>query len=329
MNFVWVSKKTGVQVSGPSFRSRQNGVTALVQMHHDRKLSEWISEESDPPSSRNRGARFYSLQAMKGCSVSVGRNLVKESYLRLLILVCIIAFLVLLIPAATAKTAEASVSETLTRGGRFTVTITALPSTAYYIWLPGTSTMSGEPRDQPPVISDNVGNVEKDPPGGPFTIGSYQFSNGDGRTILEDVAPSTSSMSATNYYALVTTDSIGQGTVEFQTSVDTGLRSYSVRVENPRSVDSDTLQLRLQVFTRRAPVTQTPQLPSETTVTFVPVSSTMEVTVTTPPVPAQQTMPPTTAFQTQEPAAVPSRRAGLESGLAIVAAGIVLGLKRR
>ena len=250
----------------------------------------------------------------------------KDTYPHLIILVCIMTFLFLLLPAATAKTAEASVSETLTRGGRFTVTITGLPGTGYYIWLPGTFTMSGEPRDQPPVISDNVGNVEKDPPGGPFTIGLYQFSNGDGRTILDDVAPSTSSMSATNYYALVTTDSVGLAVVEFQTSVDTGLRSYSVRVENPRSIDSDTLQLRLQVFTRRAPSIQTIQSPAETMVTNVPAITATPVIVLTAPSVTQQVTVPTT---TPTPAPVPSRRAAMESGLVLVAAGIVLGLKSR
>jgi len=252
----------------------------------------------------------------------------RETYLRVFILTCIIAFLILLVPAAATKTAEASVGETLTRGGRFTVTITALPSTAYYIWLQGTSTMSGEPRDQPPVISDTVGNVEKDPPGGPYTIGSYQFSNGDGRTILDDVAPSTPAMSATDYYALVTTDSVGQAVVEFQTSVDTGLRSYSVRVENPRSVDSDTLQLRLQVFTRRAPVIQTPVPPAETIVTTAPAgTATPPLSITTPIPTIQTAVLMMTA--TPSPIPVPTRRTALESYIVFFAAGIALVTKRR
>jgi len=247
---------------------------------------------------------------------------------RLFILACIILFLFLLIPAAATKTAEASVSQTLTRGGRFTVTITGLPSTGYYIWLPGTFTMSGEPQDQPPVISDNVGNVEKDPSGGPYTIGSYQFSNGDGRTIVDDVAPSTSSMPATDYYALVTTDSIGQAVVEFQTSVDTGLMSYSVRVENPQSVDSDTLLLRLQVFTRRAPVIQTTVPPIETRVTQVPVITVAPAVSSTSPVATLQGTVLTTTT-VPPPLPVPTRRAAMTLGLVFLAAGIMLAMKRR
>ena len=60
-------------------------------------------------------------------------------------------------------------------------------------------------------------------------------------------------MPNTRYYALVTTDHSGQATVEFLTSVNTGLRSYSVKVENPGSIDSDTLRVQLQVYSRRAP----------------------------------------------------------------------------
>jgi hypothetical protein len=249
----------------------------------------------------------------------------RHEYLRLIILACIIWFLFTVIPVAAVKTAEASVSDTLTRGGRFTVTITGLPSSAYYIWLPGTFTMTGEPRDQPPVIADAIGNIEKDSPEGPYTIGSYLYSDGDGNTIRDDVAPSTADMPDTNYYALVTTDTSGIAMVEFQTSVNTGLRSYSVRVENPRSVDSDNLQLRLQVLTRRAPVvvgitTAEKQLAPYTT-EILPVSETV------PKTPPQVIMSTTTVIPVQTP--VPSRKTPLAPCLAILAAGCVLVIKRR
>jgi len=249
----------------------------------------------------------------------------RHKYLQLIILACIICFLFTVIPVTATKTVEASVSDTLTRGGRFTVTITGLPSSAYYIWLPGTFTMTGEPRDQPPVIADAIGNVEKDSPGGPYTIGSYQYSNGDGNTIRDDVAPSTPDMPNTNYYALVTTDTSGIAVVEFRTSVNTGLRSYSVRVENPRSVDSDNLQLRLQVFTRRAPVvvgiTTTEKSLAPYTTEIPQVSEMVSLT------PPQVTVPTTTVIPIQAP--VPSRKTPLAFCLAILAAGYVMVVKRR
>jgi hypothetical protein len=256
---------------------------------------------------------------------TVWRSLMRHKYLQLIILSCIICFLFTVIPVAAIKTAEASVSDTLTRGGRFTVIITGLPSSAYYIWLPGTFTMTGEPRDQPPVIADAISNVEKDSPGGPYTIGSYRYSNGDGNTIRDDVAPSTPDIPNTNYYALVTTDTSGIAVVEFQTSVNTGLRSYSVRVENPRSVDSDNLQLRLQVFTRRAPVVvgiTTPEKPLALYTTEIPqVSDTVSLT------PPQVTVPTTTIIPLQTP--VPSRKAPFSPCLAILAAGCILAFTRR
>jgi hypothetical protein len=249
----------------------------------------------------------------------------RHKYLHLIILGCIICFLFSVIPVAAVKTAEASVSDTLTRGGRFTVTITGLPSSAYYIWLPGTFTMTGEPRDQPPVIADAIGNVEKDSPGGPYTIGSYQYSNGDGNMIRDDVAPSSPAMPNTNYYALVTTDTSGIAVVEFQTSVNTGLRSYSVRVENPRSVDSDNLQLRLQVFTRRTPVVveiATPEKQPAPYVTEIP-----SVSKAVPPTSTQEIVPTTAVIPLQTP--VPPRKTCLGPCFTILAAGCVLVIKRR
>jgi len=249
----------------------------------------------------------------------------RHKYLRLIIFACIIWFLFTVIPVVAVKTAEASVSDTLTRGGRFTVTITGLPSSAYYIWLPGTFTMTGEPRDQPPVIADTIGNVEKDSPDGPYTIGSYQYSNGDGNTIRDDVAPSTPDMPDTNYYALVTTDTSGIAVVEFQTSVNTGLKSYSVRVENPRSVDSDNLQLRLQVLTRRAPVVveiTTPEKPLAPYTTEI-----LHVSETVPKTPPQVIVSTTNVIPVQPQ--VPSRKTPLAPCLAILAAGCVLVIKRR
>jgi hypothetical protein len=48
-------------------------------------------------------------------------------------------------------------------------------------------------------------------------------------------------MPNTSYYALVTTDESGQAVVAFGTSMNTAMISYSVRVENPTSVNNETL----------------------------------------------------------------------------------------
>ncbi len=217
----------------------------------------------------------------------------------------IACFLLAVVPVSAVRTAEESVSDSLTRGSRFTVTITGVPNSSYYVWLPHTSSMTGEPRDQPPVIADYQANVAQDPESGPWPIGSYQYNNGGGQTIRDDIPPSTAELPNTRYYALVTTDSRGQATVEFLTSINTGLRSYSVKVENPGSVDSDNLLVDLRVYSRKAPAVIeifTPPQPILTTVmptttespapvTTLPVTTTPEPVRTTPPVqtPTQRT----------------------------------------
>jgi hypothetical protein len=220
----------------------------------------------------------------------------KSRTLPCIILALLIIALFTVIPASAVKTSEQSVSDSLTRGSRFTVTITGLPNSSYYIWLPRTFTMTGKSGDQPPVIADNILNVSKDPAGGPYPIGSYQYNNGDGRTIRDDIAPSTAEMSNTNYYAQVTTDTGGQAVVEFQTSFDTGLRSYSVRVENPDSADSDNLLVEITVFSRKAPtmVILTPETTRETVV-ITPTATRVESpgipVLTTTAVPAVTSVP--------------------------------------
>ena len=125
----------------------------------------------------------------------------KATHIGFILLAVILCSLVIVIPVSAVKTAEQSLDETLTRGGRFTATITGLPNTPYYVWLPRTFSMTGKPYDQPPVITDNTMGIVKDPVGGPYPIGSYKYNNGNGRTIRDDIAPSTPEMSNTQYYA--------------------------------------------------------------------------------------------------------------------------------
>jgi hypothetical protein len=251
----------------------------------------------------------------------------REMPMKFVMIVLIACFLLAIVPVSAVKSAEQSVSDSLTRGSRFTVTITGIPNSSYYVWLPHTSSMTGEPHDQPPVIADYQANVMEDPDDGPWTIGSYEYSNGGGQTIREDVAPSTPEMPNTRYYALVTTDSRGQATVEFLTSVNTGLRSYSVRVENPRSVDSDNLIVDLQVYSRKAPAVIGIYTTPQTVLTTV-IPTTRETppatTITVTTIPVTTTVEP---VQTTHPA--PTPKASVNIGTGILAAGVILFLIRR
>lgn len=241
------------------------------------------------------------------------------------IVVVILAwFLLAVMPVSAVKTAEQSAGDSLTRGSRFTVTITGLPNSSYYLWIPDTSTMSGKPRDQPPVIAGSQVNVMEDPAEGPWPIGSYQYNNGNGQTIRDDIPPSTSDMPNTRYYALVTTDHSGQATVEFLTSVNTGLRSYSVKVENPGSIDSDTLRVQLQVYSRRAPTAAEIFTPPETVLaTFPSTTPTPSPVITLP----ETTTPKT--VQTTISTTVPTQKGPLSPGTGILTTGICFLLMRR
>jgi hypothetical protein len=141
-------------------------------------------------------------------------------------------------------------------------------------------------------------------------------------------------MSSTNYYGQVRTDNSGQAVVGFQTSVYTGLRSYSVRVENPASAESDRLDVALTVQSRKPP-TMAIQVP-EPSLPPAPVAAVSAAAVTTA---TPSTLPVTTvaATGTHEPAeavtpTVPATRAAALPFLAAAAlAGAVLagGHRRR
>jgi hypothetical protein len=214
---------------------------------------------------------------------------------------------------------SADSGSTLTRGGSFSIIITGLPSTQYYFWLTGTFSMSGEPGDQPPVIMANQANVQQDPAGGPYTIGSYAYYNGGGRTILDDVAPSSASLSNTNYYGLVTTDSNGQAIVTFLTSAATATRSFSVKAENPKSAAGVGVYMQEKIYSRTTPPTPVIIMPTTTQTTLVPPLPTLATPVITV---QPTTLPPATRTTT--------RTAPLESGLVALAlgAGLLAAIKR-
>ena len=237
----------------------------------------------------------------------------------LVILALVACASLLAVPVFAASTTSAlSGDDALTRGSRFTISITGIPNTPYYVWLTRTWSLSGKPGDQPPVIVGYQWNVQQDASGGPFTIGTYTYNNGNGRTILEDVAPSSATQSNTSYYALVTTDSAGTAVVAFQTSVNTALQSFSVRVENPTSTNNDTLLVkRADTTVKRGAVSIevaiTPTLPR---ITLPPQTPT---TIPTPYTITEIPTIPLTAVPTTE---IPTQKVPLELALCIVATGL-------
>ena len=233
-----------------------------------------------------------------------------STFITIFLITCCIA---MVIPACATDTSS---SDVLTRGSRFTVTITGAPNTAYYVWLTRTSTLTGNPGDQPPVIVGGQSGVRKDPPEGPYTIGMYAFNNGNGRTIIDDVAPSTPDMSNTNYYALVTTDRDGRAVVAFQTSSSTATRTFSIKAENPQSSATVFIERELPVRMQVTPATTSslriPTILPSTFPTAIPTTNPLPTTLvlTTVPVPVGTPSQPS-----------PS---GVEVGILAIIAGFVL-----
>lgn len=223
-----------------------------------------------------------------------------------LTLFLIAGFMILAFPASAA---DGPSDTALTRGSRFSVNITGSPSTPYYVWLTRTSAMTGTPGDQPPVIVAFQSDVQLDPPEGPYTIGSYMFNNGNGRTIQEDVAPSTPDISNTRYYALVTTDADGRAVVTFQTSSATATRTFSIKVENPSSAANSDVLIERGLPLRIPTVT----LPEPRLITREPTPS---ATITLTERPSPPALIPTTV---PAPGPTPSQPSGPGYGYCIMA----------
>lgn len=135
-------------------------------------------------------------------------------------------------------------NESVNRGKTFTVTISGSPENEYYLWVRGTSSMSGMAGNQPPGIILSQEGVRMDPKAGPWPIGRYVF-QGSTRTIQQDVAKyyGSESVNGVIYYALVTLSSNGTRAVGFSTNPGTRDQKYTLRVERPEPYDppeSDT-----------------------------------------------------------------------------------------
>ncbi|MGA2918931.1 MEMAR_RS02690 family S-layer glycoprotein [Methanoregula sp.] len=129
--------------------------------------------------------------------------------------------------------------DSVVRSKSFSVTITGKPSTPYYLWVKGTSSMKSGYDDQPPMVNVNQLGVQNDNAinagNGLHPIGDYQYENGGGgaaNSIFADVAQdNVTGFNETRYYGYVTLDTSGTRTVEFVTNNWTKAQKYTVRVE--------------------------------------------------------------------------------------------------
>jgi hypothetical protein len=100
-----------------------------------------------------------------------------------------------------------------------------MPNTPYYIRLSRTFTMTGKPGDQPPFVVRLQSGIRRTrqmdlPPSDHLP------------SVMAMVAPSSSELPNTSYYALVTTDYYERPVVDFPVSSGTATRTFSIKVEN-------------------------------------------------------------------------------------------------
>jgi len=135
---------------------------------------------------------------------------------------------------------EAS-KDSVVRGNPFAVTITGKPNSAYYLWVKGTSSMTGSVLDQPPSIVLAQDNVNMDKVAGPWPIGQYVY-QGSSKTIQQDVPKyyGVTDVNGTIYYASVVLSNSGTRTVGFSTTKDTKDKKYTIRVERPEPYNPPT-----------------------------------------------------------------------------------------
>ena len=140
-------------------------------------------------------------------------------------------------------------STQVTQQSTVTATLYGYPYSDYYVWFVDTKKMTGEYGDQPPQFSPNQDEISHDPQNGPYSIGSYVYSQGRGASIQEDVAGSPSH--GVLYYAQVRTGSNGQATITFVMSSGTKPGLYTVRAERFTQGQYEIAYVPIEVFEKQ------------------------------------------------------------------------------
>jgi len=143
----------------------------------------------------------------------------------------------------------------MTQQSTVTATLYGYPDSDYYVWFTDTQKMTGQYGDQPPQFSQNQAAVYHDAPNGPFTIGSYVFSQGGGVSIKENVAGAPSN--GVLHYAQVRTGSNGQATITFTASGGTKPGLYIVRAERFTQGQYEIAHVPLEVLEKQGGVSLT------------------------------------------------------------------------
>ena len=143
----------------------------------------------------------------------------------------------------------------VTQQSTVAATLYGYPHSDYYVWFLDTNKMTGEYGDQPPQFSQKQDAISHDSQNGPYTIGSYVYSQGGGASIQENVASSLSH--GVLYYALVRTGSNGQAPITFVMSSGTKPGLYTVRAERFTQGQYEIAHAPIEVLERKGGMTLT------------------------------------------------------------------------
>jgi hypothetical protein len=234
--FVTIKVKTSDGATYTALQNPSGGTNALTGQAVDSSLWYWVEPAGnttvgwDTEATDAAGARLYKAGTYT-VSAELALNKIKDNYKAPdgtdYSGKTVTALKTIAITGDTVKI-EAS-KDTVVRGNQFSVTVTGRANQLYYVWVKGTSSMSGLAGDQPPMMAANQDSVANDPAAGPYTIGAYAYEGGAGKTIKEDVP--TSPSNGVYYYAQIKTSSSGTRTIGFMTGADTDDKKYTIRVE--------------------------------------------------------------------------------------------------
>jgi len=132
--------------------------------------------------------------------------------------------------------------DSVVRSKSFSVTVTGKPKADYYLWVKGTSSMTGGYDSQPPLLREGQTGVFMDPytAGNPVTtagyVGSYNYENSGTKLLWNDVCSGDTThndimKNGTLVYANITLSDSGTRTVEFLTTNWTKAQKYTIRAE--------------------------------------------------------------------------------------------------
>jgi len=131
------------------------------------------------------------------------------------------------------------------KGENFSVSVTGRPNTIYWVWIKGTSQMTGFFDDQPPMIPLNQAGVYNNSMSDArFLTFASLVNSAFGAYLPQNkfdpnyVAADTPfyPFNGTQYWAMIKTNANGVRTVGFTTSNQTKARTYTIRVENNTNV---------------------------------------------------------------------------------------------